>query len=87
MDRGILVEVLRQRGIRDGLIEREKMLWKTKNRMRLGRELEESFWTARGIRQKCPLSPLLFNILMVDLEKEMGNGGGEVKLRDKKYNI
>lgn len=32
----------------------------------------KSFWTGRGLRQKCPLSPLLFNILIADIEEEMG---------------
>lgn len=35
-------------------------------------ELGENFWTARRVRQDCPLSPVLFNILMADVEEEMG---------------
>jgi len=54
----------------------EEILWEIKSSM--GGGGGGSFWTARGIRQRCPLSPL-FNILMADLEKEMRkvNGKGE----------
>jgi len=31
----------------------------------------KGFWVAREVRQDCPLSPLLFNILIVDLEEEI----------------
>lgn len=32
----------------------------------------EEFWTARGVRQRCPLSLLFFNIWLADLEEELG---------------
>jgi len=65
VDRGILLNAMRKRGVREGLVERvAEVLRETRSR--------ESFWTARGVRQGCLLSPLLFNILMADLEDEMG---------------
>lgn len=40
----------------------------TKSRIRVGRELDAS-WIARGVRQECPLNPLLFNIMLADIEE------------------
>lgn len=42
------------------------------SRMKIGRELGEGFWTAWGGRQGCPLSPIIFNIVLADLEEKMG---------------
>jgi len=73
VDRGVMVEAMRERGVREGLIERvEEIVRETRSRVRVGTEIGESFWTARGVRQECPLSPLLFNIVLADLEEEMG---------------
>ena len=84
--KGILMEALRQRMVRKGLIERvEEMLWETKSRVRVGRELWENFWTAREIRQEYPLSPLLFNILMAKPGgKDKEGGGGEEYRKEKR---
>lgn len=63
VDKGILLKAIRERGVREGLVERiGEIMEETKSRVRVGREWGESFWTARGVRQGYPLNPLLFNL-------------------------
>lgn len=78
---------MRGRGVREDLITRtEEIMREVKSRVRIGKEMGEVFWTARGVRQGCPLSPIIFNIVLADLEEEMGKvkwggvrlGGGRV---------
>lgn len=72
VDRGLLYSAMREKGIREKLIERVKEVYReTKSRVKVGAELG-NFWTARGVRQGCLMSPILFNIVIADLEMEMG---------------
>ncbi|XP_051161831.1 uncharacterized protein LOC127281899 [Leptopilina boulardi] len=84
VNRGILWKVLKERGIEDGLIERIKQLYEdTKERVKIGNRLGREFWLGRGLRQGCPLSPILFNMLIADLEERMRKRGkGGVILRN-----
>jgi len=50
----------------------EEVIKETKNRVRITGEVGEYFWTAREMRQECPLSPMLFILLIADLEEKMG---------------
>jgi len=88
VDRGVLGEAIRGRRIGEGLIKRVKeVLKETRSRVKIGGEKGECFWTVRG--QGCPLSPVLFNLLIVDLEEEMRRvKWGEIKLgKEKIYTL
>lgn len=69
--------MMRGWGITDGIKKRVvELLRETRSRVRVGREVGDTFWTARGVRQGCPLSFLLFNVMLADVEEEMGKVKG-----------
>lgn len=86
VDREILWKTMRERGIREGMVRRyEDMLRETSSRVRVREERSEQFWTERGMKQGCPLSPGLFNLLTADLKEEMRKGGwGGMRLKGEK---
>lgn len=80
VNRKVLLMVIRERGVREGLMRRWDLYRESRNRVRAGRKIGKGFWTERGVRQECPLSPILFNMIMADLEDFLKrNGWREVK--------
>lgn len=41
---------------------------------KVGKEVGKEFCTTREVKQRCPLSPMLFNILIADLEEKLERG-------------
>jgi len=54
------------------LIERVKEIYEqTKNAVGVHGNITNWFWMRKGIRQGCPLSPLLFVLVIANVEEEM----------------
>jgi len=73
VDRGELIRTMRERkrergerrvGGKDG-----GDVKRNRSRVRIGGQIRQGFWTARGVRQRYPLSPLLFNLLIANMEE------------------
>ena len=64
-----------ERGIKKWLIERVRKIYKeTKDRVRVGNEVSEEYWTELKLRQGCPMSSLLFAVFIADMEEVLKRG-------------
>ncbi|XP_070529779.1 calponin homology domain-containing protein DDB_G0272472-like [Cardiocondyla obscurior] len=86
VDRRKLVETMKKRGVREGLIRRcEEILEETVNKVKVKDKEGKSFWTTKGVRQGCPLSPSLFTLLLADIDEELERGGwGGIRIKDRR---
>jgi len=72
VDRKILWKAMEERGIRRGLIERVKEIYEQiKNAVRVYGNITNRFWTRKGVKQGCLLSPLLFALVIADVEEDV----------------
>lgn len=53
----------------------KKIYKETEVKIRCGEEFTDKFWTKKGVRQGCVLSPLLFNLYIADIDREMSKRG------------
>lgn len=59
LNRKKLEEKMRKMGINENLTRRNKEIYaETKNVVRIKNNNTKEFWTVRGVRQGCPLSPI-----------------------------
>ena len=71
VDRKALMERLEEMEVKENLRRRITEIYGETDNMVKIEERTEEFWTTRGVRQECPLSPTLFNAFFSDLEEDM----------------
>lgn len=60
---------MEKKGINRELMERIKdIYWETKVKIRKKEGYTKEFWTKKGVKQVCTLSPTLFNLYITDLD-------------------
>ncbi|XP_033212178.1 uncharacterized protein LOC117169780 [Belonocnema kinseyi] len=71
VNRMILSAAIKEKGVDESSIERIKKIFLDTNiRVKMGDKKGEEFWTGSWLRQGYPLSPILFGILLANLEEQ-----------------
>ena len=72
MDRKEIVMMMEEVGLGKSLRRAvEEIYGETLSLIMSGEKEFPELWTEKGMRQGCPLSPMLFNIIFTDLEKKI----------------
>lgn len=90
VNREKLSKILEEKGVSRRLRTRiDEIYEETRNRVKVNGEISEKFWTRRGVRQGCPLSPTLFSLYTADLEEKLRRGqtGGVVVGNEKFWSL
>lgn len=70
VEREKLWQILKEKGVSKEIRLRIRKIYKeTKVAIKSKEKMAEEFWTFRGVRQGCILSPFLFNMYIADLDK------------------
>lgn len=86
VDRVKLQNIMKRKEISTRLRTRIGEIYtETRNTIKANGEMSAKFWTTKGVRQGCPLSPTLFTIYVADLEETMRkNQAGGVRIGKEK---
>jgi len=90
VNREILYEKMSTLGIKEEYISAIRAIYtETENLVRINDTTSYPFWTDTGLKQGCPLSPLLFSIYLTDLENTLksGQSGGVVIGKHKVHSL
>ena len=90
LDRETLWEVMERRGIDKELVKKiQEVYEETVCAVKVNEKVSKQFWTVKGVRQGCPLSPSLFAIYIAEIDEKLAAAqmGGVVVGREKIWTL